>query len=106
MLLVIECIILCIIMWIICFLSTGTDEKNMFGLRSYPIEVQETIRNSEKYRNKVKPTNMIKVFITNLIMFYYRNTFVKLNGLFCTGNRKGEMDYGFLGYDFRCIRPF
>ena len=69
MLLVIECIMLCIIMWIICFLSTGTDEKNMFGLRSYPIEVQETIRNSEKYKNKVKPTNMIKVFITNLIMF-------------------------------------
>lgn len=69
MLLVIECIILCIIMWIICFLSTGTDEKNMFGLRSYPIEVQETIRNSEKNKNKVKPTNMIKVFITNLIMF-------------------------------------
>ena len=38
-------------------MSTGTDEKNMFGLRSYPIEVQETIRNSEKYKNKVKPTN-------------------------------------------------
>lgn len=69
MILVIECAIVCFIMWLICFLSTGTDEKNLIGLRSYPVEVQETIRNSEKYKNEVKPTNMLKVFISNLIMF-------------------------------------
>jgi hypothetical protein len=56
-------------MWLICFLSTGTDEKNLIGLRSYPIEIQKIIRNNEKYKNKVKQTNMTKVFITNLIMF-------------------------------------
>lgn len=56
-------------MWLICFLSTGTDEKNLIGLRSYPVEIQEIIRNNEKYKNKVKQTNMTKVFITNLIMF-------------------------------------
>jgi hypothetical protein len=56
-------------MWLICFLSTGTDEKNLIGLRSYPIEIQRIIRNNEKYKNKVKQTNMTKVFITNLIMF-------------------------------------
>jgi hypothetical protein len=50
-------------------LSTGTDEKNLIGLRSYPIEIQRIIRNNEKYKNKVKQTNMTKVFITNLIMF-------------------------------------
>lgn len=69
MLLIIECMIICLIMWLICFLSTGTDEKNLIGLRSYPVEIQEIIRNSEKYKNKVKQTNMTKVFITNLIMF-------------------------------------
>ena len=67
--LIIECIIICLIMWLICFLSTGTDEKNLVGLRSYPIEVQEIIKKNEKYKNKIKPINLIKIFITNLIMF-------------------------------------
>lgn len=67
--LVVECIIICLIMWLICFLSTGTDEKNLIGLRSYPLEVQEIIRNNEKYKNKVKQTNILKVFVSNLIMF-------------------------------------
>ena len=26
-------------MWLICFLLTGTDEKNLIGLRSYPVEL-------------------------------------------------------------------
>lgn len=69
MMLIIECVIICLIMWLICFLSTGTDEKNLVGLRSYPVEIQEIIRNNEKYKNKIKQTNMTKVFITNLIMF-------------------------------------
>ncbi len=38
-------------MQLICFLSTGTDEKNLVGLRSYPIEVQEIIKKNEKYKN-------------------------------------------------------
>lgn len=56
-------------MWLICFLNTGSDEKNLIGLRSYPTEVQETIRNSEKFKDKVKPTNLVKVFLSNLVMF-------------------------------------
>ncbi len=67
--LLIECIIICIVMWLICFLLTGTDEKNLIGLRSYPVEIQKIIKNNEKYKNKVKKINMTKVFITNLIMF-------------------------------------
>lgn len=69
MILAIECIAACLIMWLICFLSTGTDEKNLIGLRSYPTEVQNAIRSSEKYRQKVKPTNMVKVFVSNTVMF-------------------------------------
>ena len=67
--LLIECIIICIVMWLICFLLTGTDEKNLIGLRSYPVEIQKIIKNNEKYKNKVKKINITKVFITNLIMF-------------------------------------
>lgn len=69
MILSIECIIICAVMWLICFLNTGSDEKNLIGLRSYPTEVQETIRNSEKFKDKVKPTNLVKVFLSNLVMF-------------------------------------
>lgn len=69
MLLMIECIIICLIMWLICFFATGTDEKNLIGLRSYPVKIQEMIKNNEKYKKKVKPKNLIKIFITNLIMF-------------------------------------
>lgn len=69
MLLLIECLILCLVMWLICFLATGSDEKNLAGLRSYPLEIQEYIRNNKKYKDKVKPTNTIKIFISNLIMF-------------------------------------
>lgn len=42
--LMIECIIICVIMWIVCFLLTGNDYKNLSGLRSYPIEVQDVIK--------------------------------------------------------------
>lgn len=67
--LIIECIIICVIMWAICFLLTGTDYKNLSGLRSYPIEVQDIIKKNKKYKDKIKPINMIKVFISNLVTF-------------------------------------
>lgn len=67
--LIVECIIICLLMWIICFLSTGTDEKNLIGLRSYPLDIQNIIKNNKKYKIKIKEVNIPKVFITNLIMF-------------------------------------
>lgn len=30
--------------WLICFLCTGTDKKNLVGLRSYPEAVQQAVR--------------------------------------------------------------
>lgn len=30
--------------WFCCFLGTGTDQKNLAGLRSYPDEVQSAVR--------------------------------------------------------------
>lgn len=55
-------------MQLICFLSTGTDEKNLVGLRSYPIEVQEIIKKNEKYKNKIKSINLI-MFVIVLFVF-------------------------------------
>ena len=65
--LMIECIIICVIMWIVCFLLTGNDYKNLSGLRSYPIEVQDVIKKNEKYKDKIKPINMI-LFIFGLFI--------------------------------------
>lgn len=33
-----------LVYWGICYLATGTDKKNLIGLRSYPEEVQECVR--------------------------------------------------------------
>lgn len=33
-----------LVYWFICFLCTGTDKKNLAGLRSYPDEVQARVR--------------------------------------------------------------
>jgi hypothetical protein len=83
--LIIESIAICLILWLICFLSTGTDEKNLIGLRSYPAEIQKIIINNEKYKNKVKQTNVAKVFGANLIMFvivlFILGLFIKSNSL-------------------------
>ncbi|WP_102269424.1 ABC transporter permease [Massilicoli timonensis] len=66
---IIETVILCSVLFLICFLETGTDEKNLLGLRSYPTDVQNIIRSNEKYKDKTKETNIPKVFIANLVMF-------------------------------------
>lgn len=34
----------CLLYWLVCFLSTGTDKKNLTGLRSYPDAVQRAVR--------------------------------------------------------------
>ena len=61
---------LCLLFWIICYCSTRTDEKNMFGFRSYPKEVQKIVRNDAKLKDLApKEINMIKVFFSNVFLF-------------------------------------
>ncbi len=61
---------LCLVFWLICFLSTGNDQKNMLGFRSYPKEIQELIR-KDPVLGKSAPSeiNMRKVLISNFILF-------------------------------------
>lgn len=56
--------------WGICFLCTGGDQKNLFGLRSYPKKVQERVRAEKALADKVpaeKP--VMTVLISNLVLF-------------------------------------
>ena len=54
--------------WGICFLCTGTDKKNLAGLRSYPDEVQARVR--YKFPDKApKEKSVPSILLGNLILF-------------------------------------
>ena len=54
--------------WGICFVCTGTDKKNLAGLRSYPDEVQAAVR--ERLGNKVPAAKSVPSVLTgNLLLF-------------------------------------
>ena len=60
----------CILLSVICFLNTGTDQKNMIGFRSYPVEVQRLVREDPVLKKMApKEINMVKVLISNIILF-------------------------------------
>lgn len=61
--------ILCLIFFGLCFLGTGTDEKNLKNYMSYPDEVQEKIKNIEDYHGKFKESSKASIFIANFIIF-------------------------------------
>ncbi len=61
---------LCLLFWLICFLNTGNDEKNMLGFRSYPKAVQEAVKNDSTLSEFApKKVSLIQVFVSNLVLF-------------------------------------
>lgn len=64
-----EIIILCTLFFILCYLGTGTDEKNLKSYDSYPNEVQKLIREIDEYSGKFKERNKYIVFFSNLVLF-------------------------------------
>lgn len=69
MLLLIESILLCLIFFLICFLGTGSDEKNIKNFDSYPDEIQDLIINNDKLNNKIIRKSPHMSFISNIIIF-------------------------------------
>ncbi|WP_297688594.1 ABC transporter permease [uncultured Anaerococcus sp.] len=67
--LVIELIILCLIFFGLCYLGTGTDEKNLKNYDSYPDEVQVKIKEVVDYYGKFKERSKISIFFGNFIIF-------------------------------------
>ena len=67
--LVIETVILCVVFFGVCFLSTGTDEKNLRNYISYPDEVQERIKETKEYLGKYKETGIFDVWMVNFLIF-------------------------------------
>lgn len=56
--------------WFVCFLCTGTDRKNLSGLRSYPDVVQQAVREHPVF-GKVAPQekSIISILFGNLLLF-------------------------------------
>ena len=69
MLLVTETLVLCLVFWLLCYLGTGTDEKNLKSFRSYPDAVQSMLKADPKLRDKIKPVSPAAVFVSNVITF-------------------------------------
>ena len=56
--------------WGICFLGTGTDKKNLIGLRSYPEEVQNRVRSDPQLGKDVpKAKSAAAILLGNLLLF-------------------------------------
>lgn len=62
-----EIIVICVLMSLICYLSTGNDNKNLNGLRSYPKEIQKIIK--EQYKDRIRDRTQIEIFMSNLVLF-------------------------------------
>ncbi len=61
-------IVFYLLYWGICFLGTGTDRKNLIGLRSYPDPVQTQVR--QKLAGSVpKEKSLGSVLLGNLLLF-------------------------------------
>lgn len=58
------------IFFLTCYLATGTDKKNMRGFRSYPDEVQKSVREDPALREFVPQKSSVQIVIlSNVIMF-------------------------------------
>lgn len=59
-----------LVYWFICFLCTGTDKKNLAGLRSYPDEVQARVRREPQLAGSIpKAKSMPAILLSNLLLF-------------------------------------
>ena len=73
MILAIETTALCIVFFLLCFLGTGTDEKNLKNYSSYPDEVQNLINEIAEYRGRYKEHS--KVMCTPKVRHFWRCIF-------------------------------
>lgn len=67
--LLIETVILCAAFFGLCYLATGTDQKNLKNYSSYPVKVQNCIQEIAEYRGKFKETGKAGIWVTNFFVF-------------------------------------
>lgn len=82
--LIAELFILCILFWAICYLNTGSDDKNIKSYSSYPNEVQKIVKKNPVLQSKIKTASPIVSFVSNILIFgavlFIFGLFVKEDG--------------------------
>ena len=66
---IVELVILCALMWLICYIGTGGDEKNIRSFDSYPEDVQQILITDPQLYTKIKNKTTGITFLSNVIMF-------------------------------------
>ena len=67
---IIIAVVLYFLYWGMCFLGTGTDRKNLLGLRSYPEEVQSRVRSDPQLaKDAPKEKSAAAILLGNLLLF-------------------------------------
>ena len=67
---IVVAIVFYLLHWGVCYLGTGTDRKNLIGLRSYPDAVQQRVRNDPQLGEAVpKEKSAAAVLLSNLLLF-------------------------------------
>lgn len=81
-----EILCLCLVFWLICYLATGTDEKNLKGLSAYPDKIQAQIKADPILGSKVKTVSPEISFCSSLLLYtpllLVLCWFVRENGFF------------------------
>ena len=65
----IELAVVCLALFAMCYLGTGTDDKNLRNDASYPDAVQNRIKGIPEYCGKRKGKNQYAVFLANFVLF-------------------------------------
>lgn len=67
---IITALLFYLLYWFCCFLATGTDKKNLAGLRSYPDNVQQAVRAHKDFGKTVpKEKSILSILLGNLLLF-------------------------------------
>lgn len=69
--LLIEGVFLCIVFWGVCWLGTGSDEKNIRNFSSYPRAVQKIVSTRPELAKKILQRSPVAVFTNNLLLFSF-----------------------------------
>ena len=69
MLLCLETIALCLVFWVLCWLGTGSDQKNLKSFSAYPDEIQRIVKADPILGLQVKTASPRVSFISNCVMF-------------------------------------
>ena len=69
MLLFFETLGLCLLFWLLCYVGTGSDEKNVKSFRSYPDPVQKMLQENKALRGRIPKGSPLQVFVSNVILF-------------------------------------